>query len=107
MPHLEAVVLEGDRNLGEPWERGSERLGVRTLHVAPEMWRARLLLARQRRSGVQAKATARTLARGLMRWSECSPPKQLSTDAAEAILIGLWGVLELGWLKAPPREFGF
>lgn len=27
-------------------------------------------------------------------------------DAAEAILIGLWGVLAAGWLDALPAEFG-
>jgi hypothetical protein len=40
----------------------------------------------------------------VIEWSGITRPTSLRHDAAEAILIGLWGVLEAGWLPALPPE---
>jgi len=37
-------------------------------------------------------------------WSHKAQPAALRHDTAEAILAGLWGVLEVGWLKKLPAE---
>jgi hypothetical protein len=50
------------------------------------------------RSGTQAKDVADRLARRVIEWSAAARPTSLRHDAAEAILAGLWGVKELGWL---------
>ena len=42
------------------------------------------------------------LARRVIEWCGAPRPTSLRHDAAEAILIGLWGVLELGWVDALP-----
>ena len=34
------------------------------------------------------------------------PKSVLGDDVAEAILIGLWGVLKVGWLKDLPERLG-
>jgi hypothetical protein len=64
------------------------------------------LLSRDQRSGEQAKRMADGIARRVVEWSEASRPTSLRHDAAEAILIGLWGVIHVGWLTAVPPALG-
>jgi hypothetical protein len=47
---------------------------------------------------------AADLARRVIAWSNATRPTSLRHDAADAILIGLWSVLELGWLETLPDE---
>lgn len=100
---LEWVVVEGDRRMGDVWASAAEKQGARTQRVSPETWRAQLLLAREMRSGALAKEHADTLARRVVEWSGARRPTSLSPDVAEAILIGLWGVIHAGWLHVPPH----
>jgi hypothetical protein len=53
-------------------------------------------------SGTQAKEHATALARRIIIWSGARHPTSLRDDAAEAILIGLWGALDVGWLEELP-----
>ena len=101
-PALAWVVAEGDRHLFELWEREAAKRGAAALRVEPERWRERLLLPREQRSGAQAKQSADALARRVIEWSGAPRPTSLRHDAAEAVAIGLWGVLEVGWLRALP-----
>jgi hypothetical protein len=55
---LTHVVVEGDRHLGELWQKDAERRGAAFLMVAPETWRAALFLSREQRTGPLAKRTA-------------------------------------------------
>lgn len=104
LPGVEHLVLEGGGTLAELWTKEGERRGLRVRVVDAETWRRALLHPRERRSGAGAKAVADTLARRVIAWSEAARPTSLRHDAAEAILVGLWGVLEAGWLSAPPSE---
>jgi hypothetical protein len=101
-PELAWVIVEGGGNLAEIWEKEARRRGVASLRIGAEVWRERLLLARARRTGAQAKHTADEVARRVIEWSDAPRATSLRHDAAEAVLIGLWGVLEVGWLDAPP-----
>lgn len=76
--------------------------GVRVQRVSAEAWRDDLLYVRERLSAADAKKHAEELARRVIRWSGAPAPTSLRHDAAEAILIGLWGVLTLGWLREVP-----
>ena len=105
IPDLEVVVVEGDRIMGEWWQKAALRLGARTMFVSADGWRSQLLLPRERRSGPDAKRHAIEMSRQVITWSEAPEPTSLKDDAAEAILIGLWGVLTVGWLPKLPREF--
>ncbi len=98
---LRAVVLEGGGDLAQLWAREAEARGLRVIIVQAGAWRSRLLWPREQRTGTQAKATADVLARRVITWSGAQKPTSLRHDAAEAILIGLWGVLEIGWLDRP------
>jgi hypothetical protein len=103
--HAPAVVLlEGDRELARVWHEAAERAGARSAGVTPETWRPRLLHPSERRDGARAKAAARRLAPLVLDWGGLRIPSRLRTDAAEAVLIGLWGVLTEGWLAALPPQ---
>lgn len=101
---LEFAVLEGGGNLAEIWEKEAERRGVGVVRISAERWRKELLIPREQRSGSIAKHSADPLARRVIEWSGAARPTSLRHDAAEAVLIGLWGVLRVGWLERLPPE---
>ncbi|MGD2111417.1 MAG: hypothetical protein PVI86_18725 [Phycisphaerae bacterium] len=96
------ICLEGGGPLGDIWEKEAAARGIATRHVAAETWRAQLFYDRQHRDGKQAKRTANEMARRVINWSEAPKPTSLRHDVSEAILIGLWGVLDAGWLDHVP-----
>jgi hypothetical protein len=100
------VVLEGGGPLADHWATAAERHGCHVRRVSAEEWRALFLLQREQRSGEQAKRVADTIARRVVDWSDAARPTSLRHDAAEAILIGLWGVLRVGWLETIPAALG-
>ncbi|MBZ4422930.1 hypothetical protein K8638_41480 [Myxococcus sp. RHST-1-4] len=98
------LVLEGGGPVADVWEREASRRALPVLRVAAEDWREKLLYAREQRSGALAKDAADVLARRIIGWSGAAKPTSLRHDAAEAILLGLWAVLEVGWLDRVPAE---
>lgn len=104
IPGLAAMVIEGGGNLAVVWEKEAGQRGIDVRRVGAEVWREPLLFARERRTGPEAKKHAGEMARRIIDWSGAARPSSLRHDAAEAILIGLWGVIELGWLPEIPRE---
>lgn len=101
-PDLEAVVLEGGGSLAEIWEKEARRREFTILRVEAEEWRKRFFQPRQYADGSKAKRSAKELARRVIEWSGARRPTSLRSDAAEAILIGLWGMLEIGLLAEMP-----
>lgn len=99
---LSAIVIEGGGNLAAVWEREAERRQILLLQVHASDWRELFLLQREQRTGADAKHHAGELAREMIESSGAPRPKALRHDTAEAILIGLWGVLHLGWLAEVP-----
>jgi hypothetical protein len=102
LPELTWLVLEGGGHLADIWKREAGRRALRVHQISAEEWRQLLLLPRQQRRGSQAKASAETLAKQIIAWSHARRPTSLRDDAAEAILIGLWGALAVGWLTEVP-----
>jgi hypothetical protein len=100
------VVLEGGGPLADAWATVAERHGSHVSRVSAEEWRALFLLQRDQRTGEQAKRVADGIARRVVEWSNAPRPTSLRHDAAEAILIGLWGVVRVGWLPSLPRTLG-
>ncbi|MEM1118669.1 MAG: hypothetical protein AAGJ11_19340 [Bacteroidota bacterium] len=101
---VERLVLEGGGDIAEIWKRAGERAGLDVRIVDAGTWRRRLLLAREQRRGADAKQAADGLARAIIEWSEAPRPKgALRHDAAEAVAVGLWGVLDAGWLADVPE----
>ena len=101
---LERIYIEGGGPLADIWVREAERRGISVRLVSAETWRRALLYEREQRNGDQAKRVADTLARRVIAWSGATRPTALRHDTAEAILIGLWGVLDAGWLERLPDD---
>lgn len=103
-PDITRLVVEGGGPLAATWQREAERRAVAVMQVSAETWRELFLLPREQQSGAQAKSVAGRLARRVIEWSGAPRATSLRHDAAEAILIGLWGVLNAGWLRRLPPD---
>ncbi|MCB0082427.1 MAG: hypothetical protein KDE47_15915 [Caldilineaceae bacterium] len=99
---LSWVVIEGGGPLADIWQNEAQRRQIQTVQISAETWRQQLFYARDQRSSAAAKQKANQLARQVIDWSGARRPTSLRHDAAEAILIGLWGVVEIGWLAKVP-----
>lgn len=97
------LIIEGGGPLATIWIREATRRQITVRQIGAEAWRRHLLYAREQRTGGQAKEHAALLARQVIAWSGARRPTSLRDDAAEAILIGLWGVLGVGWLAQVPE----
>lgn len=104
VPEVRWLVLEGGGNLADIWTREGERVGIEVHRIAAETWREKLLFTREQRSGSQAKHHAGEMARRIIDWSAAPRPTSLRHDAAEAILVGLWGAMHVGLLEGVPSE---
>lgn len=104
LPDLAWIIIEGGGDLAVPWLHEAGHHGIQTRQIGAEVWRQALLYDREQRSGAQAKQHADTLARRVIAWSNARRPTALRHDAAEAILIGLWGVIAVGWLDKLPND---
>lgn len=101
IPDLEVIIIEGGGNLAVVWEKEAAKRG-RVIQISAEQWRKHLLFPRQQRTGLDAKRHAGETARRIIDWSGAGRPTSLRHDAAEAILIGFWGVIHVGWLAELP-----
>ena len=101
-PEIAHLVLEGGGPIADIWVREARRRGIPVRRISAEDWRGRFFDPKDRRGRDRSKLTADVLARRIIEWSGAPRPTSLRHDAAEAILIGLWGVLEIGWLEKVP-----
>ncbi len=99
---IEWLILEGGGPIADIWIHEAERRAIGIRCIAAEQWRADLLYPRSRRNGTDAKEAAGSVARRVIEWSAAARPTSLRHDAAEAILIGLWGMVDVGWLRSLP-----
>ncbi len=101
-PDVAHLVLEGGGPIADIWGRDAERRSISVRRIAAEDWRARFFDPGDRRGRERSKLSADVMARRIIEWSGAPRPVALRHDAAEAILVGLWGVLDLGWLERLP-----
>lgn len=104
IPDIAWLVLEGGGELAQIWEREAMRRALPVMRINAELWRKEFLYPREQRSGAEAKQKADPMARRVILWSGVQKPTSLRHDAAEAILAGLWGVIDVGWLESLPLE---
>lgn len=104
LPDLAVLFLEGGGGVANLWQRAAERRSIPVHQTSAEQWRRELLHPRQRRTGAQAKDEAGRMARRVIAWSEAAAPTSLRHDAAEAICLGLWAAVALGWLDGVPAS---
>ena len=78
------------------------RQGVRVQRVGAETWREDLLDPSHSKDHSSLRKSVDAVARRIIAWSGAPVPRALSSDAADAILIGFWGVTALGWVTKTP-----
>ncbi len=104
-PQPTHIYLEGGGPLAELWQREALKLERVFVQLHAGQWREQLFYARQHPSGRVAKQQARLMASGVIDQLAHKRPTGLRHDTAEAILIGLYGLLDLGWLEHwPPKR---
>lgn len=103
-PDLAWLVLEGGGPLAGAWTRAAEPRALTVRVTGAEAWRGLFLLPREHGTGAQMKQVADRVARRVIAWGEGPRPTSLRHDAAEAILVGLWGILSAGWVRRLPPE---
>lgn len=96
------LYYEGGGPLAEIWQKAARELSIRQKRIQAEEWRQHLFHARQHSSSSIAKREAIGRARTLIEQLGGKKPTNLRHDTAEAILIGLYGLLDLGWLQRQP-----
>ena len=104
MQNLSWLVMEGGGPLADIWEHEALYRQIPVLRTSAEDWRKLFLYPREQRNRARAKYSAGEKARKVIEWSGAPRPTALRHDTAEAILIGLWGVLNVGWLEKIPRR---
>ncbi len=103
-PRPTHLLLEGGGPLTDLWLSEANKLAISSRQIHAQQWRDKLFYARQHRSGSQAKREADGLARQVIEQLGSKNPTGLRHDTAEAILIGLYGLLQLGWLETWPKK---
>lgn len=103
-PRPTHLILEGGGPLTELWLSEAEKLAINSRQIHAQQWREQLFYARQHRSGSQAKREADGVARQVIEQLGGKKPTSLRHDTAEAVLIGLYGLLQLGWLERWPQN---
>ncbi|NTW23531.1 MAG: hypothetical protein HGA37_02435 [Lentimicrobium sp.] len=99
---LTAIVIEGGGPVAEAWKKGAVQLGLEIIMTDAGVWRKEILYPREYRDSDTAKQTAIGLAKQIIDKSEAPSMNFPTHDAAEAVLIGLWGCKKLGWVKELP-----
>ena len=96
------VVIEGeDRKLFYIWRRAIAKFeGVQLARVVADDWRRMLLSKKEMRDARKAKSAAGLIAKQVLKHNEELRDKKLSSDAAEALLVGRYAVRVLGWVSS-------
>ena len=104
IPDLSIICIEGGGPIADLWKSMAVRHQLETYQVFAEEWRKELFYEREILNGEMAKQNAIDMARKVVVWSGINKPTAMRHDTAEAILVGLWGVLKAGWLNNLPHE---
>ncbi|MBW6490275.1 MAG: hypothetical protein K0B15_03660 [Lentimicrobium sp.] len=99
---LDYLVVEGGGPITSVWLNTASKLGIKTLQTDAGIWRKELLFKRRFRNSGIAKESAIQLANQIIHLSEAPSYNPPTHDAAEAILIGLWGCKKINWIEKYP-----
>lgn len=101
---LSYLVIEGGGALCDLWMKEADKRRIPCLRIYAEEWRKKFFFRKEMTNGDVAKKNASELARKVIKLTGGKNPTSLVHDAAEAILIGLWGLHKVGWLKGFPED---
>jgi RNase H-fold protein (predicted Holliday junction resolvase) len=100
---LRYLVVEGGGPLLKLWQQEAERKNIELIKTMAHQWRKEILYQREQRKGVQAKHNSINYAGRVIAKLSSTGVTSLTHDAAEAILIGLWAMHHIGWIKDTGR----
>ena len=99
---LKVIVIEGGGPVAEAWKKEAIQPGLEIISTDAGVWRKELLFPREYRDSVTAKHAAIGLAKQIIDKSDAPSANFPTHDAAEAVLIGLWGCKKYGWIQELP-----
>ena len=99
---LMVIVIEGGGPVAEAWKKEAIQTGLEIISTDAGVWRKELLFPREYRDSLTAKQAAIGLAKKIIDKSDAPSANFPTHDAAEAVLIGLWGIKKHGWIQELP-----
>jgi len=99
--NLSWVVIEGGGPVAQAWIKEATRKNLNIIRTDAGEWRKVILHPREFRNSAIAKQSAITLSKQIIESSYAPSANRPNHDAAEAILIGLWGCREAGFRAEP------
>ena len=93
------VIIEGNGRLLKYWTKNAAKFDLDLTIIHAERWRATCLSTATSHDGKLAKNAALKIAHQLIRNRAKQGAVTLRHDAAEACLIGWWGLHHLGWIS--------
>lgn len=98
IPSLRFVFIEGGGDIARLWLKECRKRKIHFRQIYAEDWRKDLFDPKEMRTGEQAKQKAIILAKQVI--DQCQGPKPTSMldDAAEAVLVGYWGMIQVEWI---------
>lgn len=97
--NLKFLYLEGGGKLDKFWVKQAEKLGITTKQIHAETWRKKLFPKGQADyHSKPVKILAEKQAKEILKAHAFPIPENLNKDVSEAILIGLYGCIDQGWI---------
>ncbi|MFW5974945.1 MAG: hypothetical protein ACOCQ6_01935 [Bacteroidota bacterium] len=97
--NLKFLYIEGGGKLDKYWVKQAAKLGVTTKQIHAETWRNKLFPKSQADyHSKPVKNYAEKQAKEILKAHAFPIPENLNKDVSEAILIGLYGCIEQGWI---------
>ena len=102
---LSHLIIEGGGPLLKIWKAETEGRNIELICIMADEWRHSLLLDREQRKKKMAKTHAIAYAGKAIGHLCDHRATSLNNDAAEAILIGIYGMQKLGWINDAQQYF--
>ena len=106
LPRGSALIVEGNGDLLRVWRRYAQKYEITYLNISAERWRGDCLSTKYLHDGRAAKKRAELIASRLIRARSGRGSTSLRHDAAEACLIGWWGLHHLSWIDEATFQQG-
>jgi len=97
-PGIRHLIVEGGGDLAKLWLSEANKRNITCRQIYAEDWRKDLFNQYQVKDGLKAKQSALKAVNDIIRKMHGPKPTSMVHDAAEAILIGYWGIGKLGWV---------
>lgn len=99
--NLQHLYIEGGGKLEKYWSKEAAKLGVKVNQLHAHDWRKEIYpTAKHQDKSKQTKIFAEKKALEILSKQNAPAPSSLTHDVAEAILIGYYACLQIGWINS-------